>query len=111
MVCFSRRESEVMTPGEASRRTPAHDALGLVRASNRALVRSADESQLLEEICRIAVEIGRYRMAWVGLTLEDTGAPVRPVAWAGHEAGYLSSIQVDPDQFADGHDPVARAIR
>ena len=100
-----------MPSGEDSQRAPAHDALGLVRASNRALVRSVDESQLLKEICRIAVEIGRYRMAWVGLSPEDTTTSVRPVAWSGDEAGYLSSIQVDLDRGTDGQEPVARAIR
>ena len=34
---------------------------------SRVLVRASDERQLLRDMCRIAVEKGGYRMAWVGL--------------------------------------------
>jgi hypothetical protein len=66
---------------------PKQAALALVRASNRALVRLSDQTKLLEEICRIAVEVGGYRFAWVGIADDDAERTVRPAAWPGHEAG------------------------
>jgi putative nucleotidyltransferase with HDIG domain len=39
-------------------------------------------------MCGVLVEHGGYRMAWIGLA-EAPGAELRPLAWAGHEEGYL----------------------
>ena len=69
-------------------------ALKLLSQSNRALTRIEDELQLLGEICRLAVDVGGYRMAWVGYARDDEGRSVEPMAHAGHEAGYLSSVQL-----------------
>ena len=77
-------------------------ALKLLSQSNRALTRIEDELQLLGEICRLAVEVGGYRMAWVGYARDDEGRSVEPMAHAGHEAGYLSSVQLSWSEGPDG---------
>ena len=69
-------------------------ALKLLSQSNRALTRMDDELQLLGEICRLAVDVGGYRMAWVGYARDDAARSVEPMAHAGHEAGYLSSVRL-----------------
>jgi signal transduction histidine kinase len=69
-------------------------ALKLLSQSNRALTRMEDELQLLGEICRLAVEVGGYRMAWVGYARNDAYRSVEPMAHAGHEAGYLRSLRL-----------------
>ena len=69
-------------------------ALKLLSQSNRALTRMDDEFQLLGEICRLAVEVGGYRMAWVGYARDDADRSVEPMAHAGHEAGYLRSVRL-----------------
>jgi PAS domain S-box-containing protein len=69
-------------------------ALKLLSQSNRALTRMDDELQLLGEICRLAVDVGGYRMAWVGYACDDADRSVEPMAHAGHEAGYLSSVRL-----------------
>jgi hypothetical protein len=43
---------------------------------NRALVRSTEENRLLQEMCRIGVESGGYRMAWIGLARYDAGKTI-----------------------------------
>jgi len=48
-------------------------ALNLMWECGRALMRARDESALLSEICRIAVEDGGYRLAWVGYAEDDPG--------------------------------------
>jgi len=35
------------------------------------MVDCSDEFHLLNEACRIVVEIGGYRMAWIGFVVED----------------------------------------
>jgi PAS domain S-box-containing protein len=77
-------------------------ALKLLSQSNRALTRIEDELQLLGEICRLAVDVGGYRMAWVGYARDDAARSVEPMAHAGHEAGYLSSVQLSWAQGPDG---------
>ena len=64
-------------------------ALTSLSACNRALLRATDESELIYAICRICVEIGGYRMAWVGHAEHDAEKSVRPVAEVGVDDGYL----------------------
>lgn len=47
---------------------------------NQALVRSKDETELLEAICRIMVDIGGYRLACIGLADSNKTETIRPVA-------------------------------
>jgi PAS domain S-box-containing protein len=77
-------------------------ALTLISAVNNELIRADSEKGLLKAICDIAVVKGGYRMAWVGLARETPGHPVEPVAWAGHEAGYLKDIKVTWDNVPHG---------
>ncbi len=39
---------------------------------NQMIVRTSDENALFEKACRIAVEHGKFAMAWIGLLEEDT---------------------------------------
>jgi len=79
---------------------------------NEALIRASSEPQLLEEICRILVETGGYRMAWVGYAEEDDARRVRPVARWGFKEGYLESIRVTCwDETELGRGPAGTAVR
>ena len=87
-------------------------ALEMLSLSNRALTRMDDERQLLAEICRLAVEVGGYRMAWVGYAREDEERSIEPMAHAGHEAGYLSTIKLSwADEPVGTEGPVGDVIR
>ena len=39
---------------------------------NHLIVRTPDEQTLFKEVCRIAVDTGKFRMAWIGLIDEET---------------------------------------
>ena len=67
------------------------------------------EAELLDEVCRIAVDAAGYRLAWVGYA--EAGHRVRPVASSGYEHGYLETIQVTWDETVTGQGPTGRAIR
>jgi PAS domain S-box-containing protein len=78
---------------------------------NQMIVRTPDEKTLFEEACRIAVDIGRFRMAWIGMTDENTKAVV-PVMYAGEEKGYLTAIKkINTAEVPEGNSPTALAIR
>lgn len=75
------------------------------------ILRTRDRQKLFEEACRIAVEHGGFRMAWIGL-LEPNGVDVTPVARAGFDDGYLDQIRLTArDDIADHCPLVARALR
>ncbi len=86
-------------------------ALRTLSACNEVLVRATEERGLLEEVCRILVELGGYHLAWVGLALGDEEKTVRPVAWAGQEEGYLNTVRISWGENEWGRGPTGRAIR
>jgi len=86
-------------------------ALQLRSACNQVLVHAADEVVLLNEICRLIVEVGGYRLAWVGLAEHDEAKTVRPVGQAGYEAGYVKSARITWSDSERGRGPTGTAIR
>jgi PAS domain S-box-containing protein len=78
---------------------------------NQALIRIADEIELLTTVCAVAVREGGYRMAWVGYAESDEFKTVRPVAHAGFEEGYLQSVNVTWADDERGRGPIGTAIR
>ena len=86
-------------------------ALRVLSSSNQALVRAQAESQLPQEICRILVDEGGYRIAWIGFAEHDAEKTLRPVACAGVEEGYLASAKLSWADTERGRGPGGVAIR
>ena len=86
-------------------------ALLAISNCNEALLHANNEAELLREICRIVVDIGGYRMAWVGYAEEDDGKTVRPVAQSGFEEGYMETLMISWADIERGRGPVGTAIR
>ncbi len=77
----------------------------------KAMIRATEEREFLEQVCRILVEHGGYRMAWVGYPQKDTAKTVCPVAQAGFDEGYLTSIHITWDDNDLGRGPTGTSIR
>ncbi len=87
-------------------------ALQMLTACNEAMIRAEGESMLLDEICRIAVDVGGFPMAWVGMAMDDPERTIEPRAAAGDASGYLREIRLSWDaRSPTGSGPAARAIR
>ena len=86
-------------------------ALQAINNCNQILLHAHDEIELLQEICRIVVEIGGYKMAWVGYAEDDEEKSVRPVAQAGFEEGYLQTVKLSWADVEHGQGPTGTAIR
>jgi PAS domain S-box-containing protein len=86
-------------------------ALRTVSECNQALMRATDEAELLNEVCRIIVDHGGYRMAWVGMAEHDPVRSVRSVAQAGAEDGYLALAHISWADTERGRGPTGTAIR
>ncbi len=75
---------------------------------NETIVRTRGRDALLREACRVAVDVGTFRLAWIGLV---EGEAVRPVAWAGAAEGYLDDLHVSVRDEPLGRGPAGRAVR
>jgi PAS domain S-box-containing protein len=76
---------------------------------NEAIVRIREPEKLYEEVCRIAVEDGLFKMAWIGL--KDPGTlVVKPIARWGDEGGYLDAIRIVAEDVPEGKGPTGRAV-
>jgi diguanylate cyclase (GGDEF)-like protein/PAS domain S-box-containing protein len=93
---------------EARLRTRLYAALS---ACNKAIAHCTSEVELFTQVCRIVVELGGMRMAWIGVVDLDS-ALVHPVASFGDDHGYLLDIQLSTrDDSPFGHGPTGTAIR
>lgn len=86
-------------------------ALKMLSRSNLSLLRSPDEATLLTSFCRIAVETGGYRMAWIGFADAGPGRLVQPIAHYGMDDGYLAQAHVSWADTPRGQGPTGRAVR
>ena len=89
----------------------ANRALRMLYECDQVIVHATDEMDFLRDICRTIVEVGGYRMAWVGFAERDGGKKVRPVAQAGYEEGYLESLNITWADSERGRGPTGTAIR
>jgi putative nucleotidyltransferase with HDIG domain len=79
-------------------------------ACHKVLVRATEKSELLNKICQAIVEVGGYKMAWVGIAAQDSDKTVRPFAKAGDEDGFLSRVKVTWSDKGKSHCPTRKAI-
>jgi PAS domain S-box-containing protein len=86
-------------------------ALRTITACNQAQIHSTTENELLKEICRVIVEEGGYRLAWVGYAENDEKKSVLPIGSAGYEEGYLEKAHISWADNEYGHGPTGTAIR
>jgi len=96
---------------EVRQRLAIEQILRMINECNEALVRAEDERQITQDICRIILDVGGYRMAWVGYAEDDQAKSVRPVASVGFEEGYLENAWITWSDTERGRGPTGSAIR
>ena len=60
---------------------------------NQAIVRHTHRNSLFQQVCRVLVEQGGFRMAWVGWHSSRTHRMVRVASW-GEQTGYPASFPI-----------------
>ena len=70
---------------------------------NSTIVRVSGREELFREACRIAVGVGGFRMAWIGVVDAKAGW-VKPAAWAGAGDDYIALMPLglapgDPSRY------------
>jgi PAS domain S-box-containing protein len=76
---------------------------------NETIVRVNNPQELYEKVCRIAVEYGLFKMAWIGIKDPDTSV-ITPVASFGNGEGYLRNIRIIAGDVPAGRGPTGRAV-
>ena len=78
---------------------------------NAAIVRLRDRDELFREACRIAVESGEFKLAWIGL-VDRAEMQLRPVAWYGGAQEYVESMPLHLEEHAGrGYGLGGRAVK
>ena len=76
---------------------------------NQTIVREKHSQAMLEAACRIAVDKGHFRMAWVGM-IDRHEKCIKPIASSGWVDGYLDTLRIDVRDPDAAHGPVARCF-
>lgn len=77
---------------------------------NQAIVRVRSCEELFQEVSRVLVEFGRFKLVWIGVPNPVTGA-VEVAAQQGDDSGYLRGIKIFADDRPEGRGPTGTAIR
>lgn len=110
-VLTELRDEVVERRSAETRLVKVNKAYQALSAATALMDRVDDESQILDEVCRIVVNDCGYRLAWIGL-LEDNGAGqvIRPVAHAGLDDGYVAKLDIDLCDPQRSRGPSARSV-
>ena len=82
----------------------------LLSEVNQTIVRVRAPQALFEAACRIAVDLGGFRMAWIGL-LDPQTKQLKPAAYAGEAGDYLEKLKITLDGSEHGRGPTGSALR
>jgi diguanylate cyclase (GGDEF)-like protein/PAS domain S-box-containing protein len=82
----------------------------VLNATNEFILRCHDARTLFAEACRIAVEVGGFRMSWIGLIDAESGE-IRDVAHSGMVGDYLEHLHIVSHDTDRGNGPTGKALR
>ena len=86
-------------------------ALMVLSGCNEVLVRATNEEELLDKVCNIIAEVGKYPLVWIGYAEHDQNKSVKPVAQKGVSTEYLNEISISWADNKLGRGPTGVAIR
>jgi PAS domain S-box-containing protein len=82
---------------------------------NKMMVKLKTDREVFEEVCKIAVETGGFKMAWIGI-VDENAKQLNAMAVAGEEQGYVKEItpinldrsyEIPMTKILRTHEPVA----
>jgi two-component sensor histidine kinase/PAS domain-containing protein/CheY-like chemotaxis protein len=77
---------------------------------NQTIVRIHDAKNLFNEACRIVIDLGKFRMAWIGMVNAKTDV-IDVVASCGVAGDYLEKINIDLKDELRGSGPAGMAAK
>jgi|GEM_PF-1577677 len=106
-----RYEAEELLEERAERLSRLTRQLQVLSDANQLMVRVDSEQELLDGVCRILVEEGHYKFAWIGFAEKNRSRTVKPVAKHGEDKGYLDKIRLSWGDNKYGSGPVGVSLR
>ncbi|HEY5588139.1 MAG TPA: PAS domain S-box protein [Candidatus Paceibacterota bacterium] len=85
--------------------------LHMANEISKMLISAIDEKKLLYEACRIAVEIGGYKMAWIGFVNHDKAKTISSVSNFGFGKDYVKKAKLTWKNDAHGQGPGGVTVR
>lgn len=102
-------EMEIRVRERTAELARTNRALKMLNECNQIIVRATNELDLLEKICRTVVDIGGYRLAWVGFAEQGKERTVCSAAQAGCDDRYIKTVSIA--QLDTERGPSGEAIR
>ncbi|HEX5327325.1 MAG TPA: GAF domain-containing protein [Acetobacteraceae bacterium] len=118
-IVFDGRPARLVMASDVTARLTAERELtrigraqAMLGRCNEAVIHAAQRQTLLDAVCRIVVETGGYRMAWIGFAENDERRSIRPVACAGMGLEYLEGLCLSSSEDdVAGRGPGGRTMR
>jgi len=88
----------------------ANRALRTISAGNQTLIHAVEEDLLLLEMCNVAVQVGGYRMAWIGYARDDSDKTIEQMAQSGFTRDCPALTHLTWDETKRDSCPVGLAI-
>ncbi|MCW8892826.1 MAG: GAF domain-containing protein, partial [Deltaproteobacteria bacterium] len=77
----------------------------------KAITKADEEIALLQEVCRICVEVGGHRMAWIAFAENDPHKTLRPVTHWGEKGCFLECLNATWSNTERGQGPAGTCVR
>jgi PAS domain S-box-containing protein len=77
----------------------------------KAVIRADNETALMEDICRICIDVGGHRMAWVAIAENDSQKSLTPVAHWGEKGCFFDNFHASWSESECGQGPIGTSIR
>lgn len=89
----------------------ANRVYAVIGQINQAIVRLKNKKELLNEVCRIAVDFGKFKLAWIGM-VEPESEFIRLSSSAGTDDSYLEFVKkIEVKGTPESEGPSARVVR
>ena len=82
----------------------------LISEINQMIVRIDNRDDIFKLSCRIAHEVGKFKMAWIGL-VDNKTKELRPYIWDGEDGEYLKKIKISVEDVPEGRGPSGVVMR
>ncbi len=96
---------------ESGERIKYHNRIySLMTNMNQLILRANNKEQILKDACRLAVEFGMFRLAWIGLAEKETGK-IYSAYQFGNSENYTEKLDIsiyEPDNIRG---PIVRAFK
>ena len=89
----------------------ANRVYAVISQINQAIVRLKNKNELLNEVCRIAVDFGKFKLAWIGMIDEESNY-IRLMSSSGTDDGYLNFVkEISIKGTPESEGPAAWVVR